>query len=79
MRRGACGYVADICGVSAALTRRMTTDEGSYHMFMILHVKLAHNSICKFTFELRQTCNSKPRQPPLWRALSSSYASILSR
>jgi len=50
MRRGACGDVADICGVSAALMRRMTTDDGSDHVFMILHVKLAHFFILKFTF-----------------------------
>lgn len=50
MRRGACGDVADICGVSAALTRRITTNDGSDHVVMILHVKLAHNFIRKFTF-----------------------------
>lgn len=79
MRRRACGDVADICGVSAALTRRITTDDASDHVFMILHVKLAHYFICKFTFEVRQTCNSEARQPPLWRSLASSCAGPLSR
>ena len=50
MRRGTCGDVADICGVSEALTRRITTDDGSDHIFMILHVELAHDFIRKFTF-----------------------------